>query len=68
MNEEKFRQLMQHFEEAPLAGGIPADTRPAEANPGGMSEGDRMVSTARPAPGGTMPCRTFWAMRTGAHR
>ena len=29
----------------------PADTRPAEANPGGMSEGDRMVSTARPGTG-----------------
>ena len=28
-----------------------AQQRPAAANPGGMSEGDRMVSTARPGTG-----------------
>ena len=48
---EKLLRIMAMAAQAAGAQQRPADTRPAEANPGGMSEGDRMVSTARPGTG-----------------
>ena len=48
---EKLLRIMAMAAKAAGAQQVPADTRPAEANPGGMSEGDRMVSTARPGTG-----------------
>ena len=48
---EKLLRIMALAAKAAGAQQAPADTRPAEANPGGMSEGDRMVSTARPGTG-----------------
>ena len=48
---EKLLRIMAMAAKAAGAQQAPADTRPAEANPGGMSEGDRMVSTARPGTG-----------------
>ena len=45
---EKLLRIMAMAAKAAGVQQAPADTRPAEANPGGMSEGDRMVSTARP--------------------
>ena len=48
---EKLLRIMAMAAQAAGAQQAPADTRPAQANPGGMSEGDRMVSTARPGTG-----------------
>ena len=48
---EKLLRIMALAAKAAGVQQAPADTRPAEANPGGMSEGDRMVSTARPGTG-----------------
>ena len=48
---EKLLRIMAMAAQAAGAQQVPADTRPAQANPGGMSEGDRMVSTARPGTG-----------------
>ena len=48
---EKLLRIMAMTAQAAGTQQRPADTRPAEANPGGMSEGDRMVSTARPGTG-----------------
>ena len=48
---EKLPRIMAMAAQAAGAQQAPADTRPAQANPGGMSEGDRMVSTARPGTG-----------------
>ena len=48
---EKLLRIMALAAKAAGAQQRPADTRPAAANPGGMSEGDRMVSTARPGTG-----------------
>ena len=48
---EKLLRIMTMAAKAAGAQQVPADTRPAQANPGGMSEGDRMVSTTRPGTG-----------------
>ena len=48
---EKLLRIMAMAAQAAGAQQAPADTRPAQANPGGMGEGDRMVSTARPGTG-----------------
>ena len=48
---ERLLRIMAMAAKAAGAQQAPAETRPAQANPGGMSEGDRMVSTARPGTG-----------------
>ena len=48
---EKLLRIMTMAAKAAGAQQVPADTRPAQANPGGMSERDRMVSTTRPGTG-----------------
>ena len=48
---ERLLRIMAMAAKAAGAQQAPADTRPAQANPGGMSEGDQMVSTARSGTG-----------------
>ena len=56
---EKLLRIMAMAAKAAGAQQVPADTRPAQANPGGMSEGDRMVSTARPGTGRDDPMQSL---------